>query len=240
MASFSTRGRSRLWSVVGVVVLAVIAAGSAVYAVQSVSAGGNGSGVTPPSAVSPDPSMATVAFLGDDPAGDAQDGVSKTWQTLIGDDVEGQLLDLSQPGAGFATGADVSPCDADFCPSILDAVPDAVGADADLVIVSAGTADASVSRSQLRDKAAAVFAALRVGLPSAQVIVVGPASTEPPSPEVTTIEGILKAAAEQGGVRYVSLLSPAVLASDDVDDDGLIDAAGQEAIADQVLRNLGR
>jgi len=239
MASFSTRGRSRLWAYGGVLVLTAAAAAAALLAVQSVSAQGSGSGVTPPSAVSPDPATLTIALLGEDTAALAQPGVPQTWPELVADDLDASLLDLSAVGAGFATSADVRPCDADFCPAILDAVPDAVAADADVVIVSADTADASVSRSELRTRAAAVFAALQVGLPSAQIVVVGPASTSPAPPEVTTIEGILKAAASQAGVRFISLLSPSAVTEDDVDDDGLIDTNGQEAIAERVLRSIG-
>ena len=239
MATFSTRGRSRLWAYGGVLLLAVVAGAAAVYAVDSVSAQGNGSGVTPPSAVNPDPAVTTVAFLGDDPATRAQEGVSRTWQDLVASDLDAVLVDLSVDGAGFATGADVSPCDTDFCPSILDAVPDAVASDADFVIISADVADASVSRSELRDRAVAVFTALQVGLPSAQIVVVGPAATSPVTPEVTTIEGILKAAAADADIRFVSLLSPSAVTDEEVDDQGRIDADGQGAIAVRVLRGLG-
>lgn len=239
MATFSTRGRSRLWAYVGVLVLAGVAAAAALYAVQSVSAQGAGSGVTPPSAVSPDPALTTIAFLGDDPAASAPSGSGDVWPERVAADVDAALVDLSAAGAGFATGADVSPCEADFCPSVLDAVPDAVAADADIVIVSAGTADASVSRSELRSRAVAVFNALRVGLPSAQIVVVGPVSADPATPEVTTIEGILKAAASQADVRYVSLLSPAAVTADDLDDDGSLTGDGQQAVAERVVRALG-
>lgn len=239
MAGFSTRGRTRLWAYGGVAVLAIVALGAAYVAVQSVSAQGAGSGVTPPSVVNPDPATTTIAFLGDDPSAKAQDDAEQTWPELVADDLDATLLDLSAEGSGFATGSDTTPCEKDFCPAILDAVPDAVAADADIVIVSADIADASVSRSELRTRAVAVFTALQVGLPGAQVVVVGPAAENPAPPEVTTIEGILKAAATQSGVRYVSLLSPAALTPDDVDGDGLIGTDGQEAIAGRVLRSIG-
>ena len=103
MAWFSSRGRSRKWAYIGALVLAVVTAGAAVAAAQSVSAQGSGTGVTPPSAVTPDPAVTTLAFLGDDPRGDS----ALAWPELVADDIGVAFVDLSAAGSGFATGGGV-------------------------------------------------------------------------------------------------------------------------------------
>jgi len=219
-----------------VILLAAGAGAAAYYAVQSVSAQRHPSGYVPSGGVTAAPAETTIVFLGD--AGFAARGTD-AWPARVADQVDLMLVSLDAPGAGYVTRPDGEDCPTDFCPNILDLVPDAVGTGASVVVIAAGAHDAEVPVGQLRAQIDRVFTALRIGLPDAEIIAVGPAAVDPVAAETVALEGTLKATATAADVTYVSLLSPSAITAGQLDDGALSDA-GQTAIAARVADAIDR
>lgn len=234
MPSFSRKSHRRAWTYALVGLLAVASVGTAFIAVRSVSPDTSAQGQSPSGGLDDDPSTSTLAFLGEDISGPEEDAA---WSAIVADEFDWRLEDLSASGAGFAVRAEGEACASSFCPSILDAVPLAVAANASAVVVAASAADASAPVDELRSRMETVFTALRAGLPEAVILAVGPASIDPPSAEALVVDGALRAAAADAGVEYVSLVTPALLSPERIVD-GVVDAEGSAAIAQRVIAAL--
>lgn len=140
---------------------------------------------------------------------------------------------VHQPVKGSCTGVG--------CGNILDQVPRIVAENPSVVIVAAGTNDELETPADVSASIQTVFDALRIGLPSAKIIAVGPASIAPvPSPSVLVIDGFIRSASAKMGATYISLLSPNVITSSMISSDGnILDSTGQKAMATRINTGLG-
>ncbi|GAA5033967.1 SGNH/GDSL hydrolase family protein [Microbacterium fluvii] len=239
MSPIARKGRTRWWRYALVAVLAAVTAACAAYAVYSVSPSSSADGAgEAPNAVSAEPGAAIVAFLGDEHTASGSDEDDTTWPAQVAKANGWTLVDLSTAHAGYATRPDGDDCSSDFCPSILDRVPEAVASGASVVIIAAGTADADADPDVVRDDMTATYAALAAGLPGVTIVAVGPAGTDQADPVALAADGVLRAAADAADVEYVSLLAPPALESDQIDKSGTLNKTGQDAIAQAVLKAL--
>jgi hypothetical protein len=232
--------RPRLWQLAGVVVLALAAVAVATLAVWSIGRPPGASAVVVQPNIEQTPGETTIVVLGDEYAtSETVTSDAKPWPQLISEKDSWKLTNLSAGGIGFLSHPTGDSCSPTSCPDILDQVPQAIATGADVVVFAPGTGDVAQPATDLATQMDAAFAAIHVGLPSAVVVVVGPASTGKSVPEILALDGAIQAAATRAGVTYVSLLTPPAFAASDLSSGGKLDLAGSTAIATTVRAAIG-
>ncbi|WP_328967951.1 SGNH/GDSL hydrolase family protein [Streptomyces sp. NBC_00239] len=85
---------------------------------------------------------------------------------------------------------------------------DVVAYPPDLLIIKGGYNDASGSQSAIQAAAAALYSAAKTGLPSTQIVIVGPLSpTASPATSITNTDTTLRTEAATAGLPYISLVT---------------------------------
>lgn len=239
------KSRVRGWlSWVGIVALAFasIAAAAAVYiSVNKVPSTTTASSQS----LLPDPGQKgqnLAVFIGDEfSTTSSVDLKGALWTSEIASVNGWAEVNWSVKGLGFVHRPDKANCAGDGCGNILDQVPRIVAENPSVVFVAAGTSDELETPADVSASIQTVFDALRIGLPSAKIVAVGPASiTAIPSPSVLAIDGFVRSASAKMGATYVSLLSPNVIDPTMISSDGnILDSTGQKAMATRVNSVLG-
>lgn len=150
-------------------------------------------------------------------------------------------VNWSAAGMGYVHQPVKGSCMGAGCGNILDQVPRIVAENPSVVIVAAGTNDELETPADVSASIQTVFDALRIGLPSAKIVALGPASITPiPSPSVLAIDGFVRSASAKMGATYISLLSPNVITPSMISADGnILDSTGQKAMATRINTGLG-
>lgn len=238
MSQVSRTSRPRKWTWLLLATLTVIAAVVAVYAVQTVSPARSMSTGQMPGAVTPEPAVSTIVVLGDDHVATDVVDDGKTWPSLLEPGDDWAHKELAVEGAGYLARPTGSECTSTECPNLLDLVPEVVALNADVVVVAAGSVDAGQTPGALEIQMASVYRALQVGLPKATIVAVGPSAVDPAEADVLALDGLVRRAASDASVEYVSLLAPPVITDELLNADGELRAAGQNAIATRVRTGL--
>ena len=220
--------------------LALAAVAAATLAVSSIGRLPGAAVVVGQQDIDQTPGETTIVVLGDEYATSETVASDATpWPQQIATQEKWNLANLAAPGTGFLTHPTGDSCASTTCPNILDEVPQAIATGAAVVVIAPGANDVGESTADLAGQMDAVFAAVRVGLPRAVVVVVGPAATGKSQPTVLALDGAIRAAAARGGVTYVSLLTPAAFGTDNLSSTGKLDQAGATAIATAVRGAIG-
>jgi len=216
-----------------VVVLAVIAAVMAVAALRTPPA-------PPPMAsagtVVADAEPPLAAFIGDSyAAGTGATSIKRRWTTLVAADQGWRELNLARQGTGYLATASVDECGQPTCPNYEVMLRDAVRARAAVVVVSGGQDDGPRDPARVARAVQATYEAVRVGLPDAEIIAVGPSAIEPSS-RIRAVDDAVREAAADVDATYVSLLRPTVIKPAMVAEDEVnVNNAGHAAIARRVI-----
>jgi hypothetical protein len=235
--------RIRGWKYVGVILLMAIAGVLAVLALR-------GPGGTP-AASDPLPTLGateirpTVIFVGDASVGGAGASAPTTrWSTVVSESIGWQEINQARPGTAYVATEGPDGCDgADECRSYTEAIPQVVAAGPRVVVLGGGVGDPEDDPLAVAATVKSVYEAVRIGLPDARIIAVGPWSGDKaPSDATLALDAAVRSAAESVEATYVSLITPPALDPEAmVTNDGtLLNDAGHAAIAAQVLATLGR
>jgi lysophospholipase L1-like esterase len=241
--------------VAGVVVALVVAAlvGMLVGA-GGISAGGGtvsvapGPSPTPTRSPSPSPSPTPspyvtarplVLFVGDSyTVGQRASSREKRWSTLVAREMGWIERNVAEGGTGFVSrypNRDLLSYEEQ-----LRAVRHREGID--VVVIAGGQNDFD----ELRSEPAAVFRAVEKTYevaarlyPDAEIIAVGPSTPWEVGLEARALDSAVRAAAEEQGATYVSMIDPNVMRGRYVDPDGIhVNDKGYAAIADRVISQI--
>lgn len=150
-------------------------------------------------------------------------------------------MNWSEPGMGFVHKAATASCKGAGCGNLLDQVPRIVAENPGIIVLAAGSSDSSETPADVSASIETVFDALRIGLPAAQIVAIGPSSSSSvPEASILAIDGFVRSAATKVGATYVSLLSPIAIEADMVSPDGnILSPTGQKALATRISGALG-
>ena len=188
-----------------------------------------------------------AAFIGDAAtAGEAASSPEVRWSRLLSDQQGWREANFALSGTGYATTAPSEECEEKTCPPYAEVVDRAAALDPAVVVVAGGQSDWFAYENDPRavaDKVGSLLDTLQMRLPRSTLLVVGPALAPGAEHQTTVrrIDDVVRSAAADRGLGYVSLLAPEnVLAGRDVvsQDRYLPNDAGHEAIAARVASAL--
>ena len=152
-----------------------------------------------------------------------------------------EAVNLGRGGTGYFAASDIDGCGLEFCANYLTMV-ESIDPSTDVVIVAGGQNDVvqfTANPQSVTDAIQATYTALRVALPDAEIIAVGPSTPGAISPEMGAFDQAVRTSAANAGARYVSMLAPPVLSPELLSDDGVHpNDAGHAAIAAQYLASI--
>ncbi len=235
------RSRPRWWKYP---VLAAFAAGAialALLALQPIGTEGTAAPKEAYATIAPVPRAPTAVFLGGSTTAGA--GVSSRaarWSTALAAAKGWQEISLATKGGDIIFGVAPRTCGPSPCPSYQELVAKTVDLNPSVVVLAAERGGTNEDSPDVAATTSAAFAALRVGLPNATLIVVGPAAlTGVQDKRAVDLDSAVRAAAARVGATYVSLLEPNVLDPSMVASDGVsVNEAGHAAIALRVKTAL--
>ena len=233
--------RPRWWKFLVVAVLFVGAIGLALLALQPVGTEDAGAPKDPYPTITAVPRAPTAVFLGGaSTSGAGVSGQATRWSTGLAADKGWQEVNLATKEGDIAFGVTPGTCGPSTCPSYQDLVAKTVGLNPSVVVVAAERAGTNVDLPEAVATINAALAALRVGVPDATLVVVGPAALNGmDDSRAAELDSEVRAAAARVGATYVSLLEPNVLDPSMVASDGVsVNEAGHAAIAVRVKTAL--
>lgn len=180
-------------------------------------------------------------FLGGSAAaGDGASDAVHRWASILAEARGWEESNLARAGTGYLTDSEPGKCGQPTCPNLRDALAEAVKVGPGIVVVSGGEIDQVDEADPVDAAITATYQGLRIGLPNARIIAVGPASTvSEPDARVVAIDASVQRAASAIGATYVSLLTPNVLSRSMLSADGtVVNDAGHAAIAARIAAAL--
>jgi hypothetical protein len=231
------------WKYVGLIALMVIAAVLAVLALRSPSVSPVSSAPLP--TLDPTELRPSVIFVGDASVeGAGASTPNKRWSTIVSDSIGWQEINQARPGTAYVATRGPEGCDgADACRSYSEAIPQVVAAAPGVVVVGGGVGEPESDPLEVAATVKSVYEAVRIGLPHARIIAVGPWSGgRAPTDATLALDAAVRSAAESFEATYVSLVTPPALdpATMVTRDGSVLNDAGHAAIAARVLATLGR
>lgn len=193
--------------------------------------------------LAPHPDPPVAVFIGDArSAGVGASETSKRWTTRLSAAEGWQEVNVARAGTGYLTTAGLLECGRTFCPNYKGAVLEAIRNKPQIVVVAGGQNDQLQDPVAEQAAIAEVYHDLRAGLPDAQIIAVGPATTDAqPGKNLLAIDDAVRLAATDNGALYVSLLNPPVIQPGMVPaDKGAPDDAAHAAIEQRVAAALSK
>lgn len=176
-----------------------------------------------------------VVIGGSEAAGKGASDGEHHWSSIVAAARGWDEVNLARAGTGYLTEAEPDVCGQRACPNFPAVVAEAVALGPSVVIISGGNADASLPLDEVAAAIGATIDAVRVGLPEATIIAVGPLASTP-TDDLIRLDAAVKQAASAGGVKFVSLLAPNVLTGDMVSEGGtVLNDAGHAAVAARVV-----
>jgi hypothetical protein len=137
---------------------------------------------------------------------------------------------LPSRGAGYLA---PDGCADTGCDTFAAMIPEVQALDPDVVIVAGGAASGTTDLSELDSAIRTTFAGLRVALPDARLVPVGPLpATEPAGP--MRLDSALRQSASALGLGYASLTAPPVVLSPDATLDDAANADVARRVGSQV------
>jgi hypothetical protein len=231
------------WKYVGLVVFMALAAALAIFALRTPD-------VTP-GAPAPLPTLSateirpTAIFVGDASVGGAgATSPASRWSSIVSDSIGWQEVNQARPGTAYKATLGPDGCDgADECRSYSEAIPPVVAAAPPVVVVGGGVGNPDDDPLEVAETVKGIYEAVRIGLPNARIIAVGPWSGDNSVSDATlALDAAVRSAAESVNATYVSLISPPALdrATMVSRDGSTLNDAGHAAIAARILASLGR
>lgn len=146
----------------------------------------------------------------------------------------------SATGMGFVHKPKQAECKTSDCGNILEQVPRIVAENPRVVFIAAGTSDVGETPADVASSINSVFGALKIALPSARIVAIGPAAVDAiPKPEIVAIDGLIRSASKEMGATYISLLSPKILDDSMVSSNNeILSPSGHKAISTRVIDAL--
>lgn len=231
---------------VGLVVLAVLAVGVAVFAITRPVApppvSDQVSNYTAP--VETAAPVVQVAVIGDSyavgtGAGDPLQG----WVKKLGRNQTWNVTNVARGGTGYTktvTTDAVKACGLAYCPSYPEMISEAAAANPSLVIVSGGRNDSKVPDEEEAEAIQSFYDRLRASLPAAKIVALNPWWDSTPAPaSIGTIAATVKAAVESVGGTYIDTGQPLAAHPELVAADGIHpNPAGHAAIFEATVTKL--
>jgi lysophospholipase L1-like esterase len=180
---------------------------------------------SPIAAPTPAPTAQPVAvFIGDSytvGSGTSLEGTG--FPAMLGDLRGWEVVNLGISGTGYAMSRDAAWCPAGGCVAYAGVIPDAVGHDPDVVVVSGGRNDlAAGPPEELAPAVAAFFTRLRDALPTARIVVTSPLWDAPSPPQsLIDLGEVVEREALRIGAEYLDLGQPLENRPDLIAPDGL-------------------
>lgn len=191
--------------------------------------------------VSPANGGPTAVFIGDSyVSGAGASDLGHRWTTLVSINELWTEQNIGVGSTGYALAA--PECDAERCGSFEEMAGYAVTLNPPVVVVAGGINDFDQFARDPTDIVNAIYntmGTLRIGLPTARIIAVGPSAAGEVPPFVTAYEGVVRDAVDAIDGEFVSLTDPDVVSEGMLDPDGVhVDDSGHAAIAAAVERAL--
>lgn len=231
---------SRRWlHAVAVVLFAVLSAVAVIAAAVALTAGAPHAADRasyPTLAAAKTPPVA--AFIGGSyAAGSGASEAGKRWTTLVSASQKWQESNLAKGGTGYLTTAGPSGCGRAVCPNFEQTVSQVVAANPNVVVVAGGQSDDSLGEERVKQAIESVFHELRKGLPTAQIIAVGPLAAQGKTSQgMLALDEDVRSAAAAVGAVFVDLLNPPVVTPKLLSTDhGRVGDAVHAAIAARVI-----
>ncbi|GAA3886988.1 hypothetical protein GCM10022381_31300 [Leifsonia kafniensis] len=187
--------------------------------------------------IAPDKVDPTAVFLGGSSAAGSGAGTAKTrWTTLLATAKGWTEANFAGQGNDSLFGTSDTSCGGKGCLKYQDLVAKTVALDPSFVVVAVGQSENATDPAVIAATISASFTALRVGLPNATLIAVGPAATASHVTErIQAVDAATRTAATSAGATYISLLEPNVFDDSMVGADGITpNDAGHAAIATRI------
>jgi len=232
------RARSRSWKYLGLALLLVLALGLVPTALRRQHHDATSG---PFGQVSAAPDRPVAVFVGDSSVGGAGATSPQTrWSGLTSAALGWDEVSMAKRGYAFSPAG--RKCDgASSCRSYVGLVPAVVRAAPQVVVVGSRGDAANSDDEKQAAQVASFFQALRLGLPDATIIAVGPWSgAGRPTPALVDLDAAVRSSVGAVGGAYVSLLSPALLDEKMTNATGSqLNDLGHQAVAGRVVANLG-
>jgi len=218
-----------------VALLLVAAVVTGVLALRSHNAGGGSSASAEPfPTLAADPPRPVAVFIGDAySAGVGASEAAKRWTSIVSATQGWEAVNLAHGGAGYLVSEGTDDCGGSPCVNYQTTVADAVRLGAAIVVVAGGSNDQDADVDTVNAAIVSTYQGIRVGLPSAKIVAVGPTSPEPTA-DLRAIDAAVERSALAVGATYVSLLDPPVVTAEPLPDGAFVDDEGHAAIADRV------
>lgn len=161
----------------------------------------------PPAPYVPEePPVAT--FVGDSyTTGSGATFPGSRWTTRVAQQMGWYESNMGSPGAAYLNVGKGSGCPEGGCPSFSALAEKVVAAsETDFVVVAGGRADSGQDPKAVAEAARSFFAAVKKGLPSAKIIVIGPMwdARNPPA-ELERLGDTIEAEADAAGAKYLDI-----------------------------------
>jgi lysophospholipase L1-like esterase len=186
-----------------------------------------------------------AAFIGDSiTAGHGASSEQTRWTSLVSQKMGWIEHNFGRGGTGYLATSSREGCGLDFCPNYLGMLNDVVSSDPEIVVVAGGANDMAefVSNSGPVSRAITdTFNELRMRLPNARIIAVGPFGRDITS-SLIAFDLVVQDAARAIGGEYVSLIAPNPVVREDMflADGAHVNDSGHAAIADRITSVLQR
>ncbi|WP_158437810.1 SGNH/GDSL hydrolase family protein [Naasia lichenicola] len=187
----------------------------------------------------------TAAFIGDSYSqGNGASSESLRWTSLLSAREQWKEMNFARGGSGYISTSGVTGCGLAYCPSYLEMVPEVIASRPDIVVVAGGQNDfddLEMDRYAEGSRIAAVYRALRDGLPDALIVAVGPSTPGLVAGAVVELDSEVQDAAGAVNGIHVSLSEPNAISRASLGPDGVhVDDSGHAAIAARVAAAVER
>jgi hypothetical protein len=225
--------RSLGYALVAVLLIAAVITAVLALRSQDRSQAASG-GAEPLPTLAADPPRPVAVFIGDAySAGIGASEGAKRWTSIVASSQGWEEVNLAHGGSGYLSDGGDDDCGGAPCVNYQTTVADAVRLGAAVVVVAGGSNDQDGDIDAVNAAVLSTYQGIRVGLPSAKIIAVGPTAPEVTA-DLRAIDGAVERAATAVGATYVSLLDPPVVTAAPLPDGAFVDDEGHAAIADRV------
>lgn len=218
-----------------VALLLIVAVITGVLAIRSQAQGRTATGSPAPlPTLAVEPPRPVAVFIGDAySAGVGASEAANRWTSLVSAFHGWEEVNLAHGGAGYLAAGGGNDCGDLPCVNYQTTVADAVRLQPSIVVVAGGSNDQDASIGDVGAAVASTYQSLRIGLPSARIIAVGPTAPEFSS-DLRAIDAAVERSATAAGATYVSLGNPPIRTAAPLPDGAFVDDEGHRAIADRV------
>lgn len=187
-----------------------------------------------------DDATARAIFVGDSYShGTGASDRSLRWTSLVSTERGWEERNEALGGTGYLTTSGRNGCGREYCPNYLEVIQQMNATAPEVLFIAGGQNDFRAwteNPQAVTDAIWATYREARTRFPETRIVAVGPSIIGDVSQNVIDLDAQVRAAAEEIGAEYVSLIDPDVLDRGmDVGDGGHVNDAGHGAIAAAVL-----